>query len=111
MNCYTHKPFASPVLAHAPVVRKTASHQAVFCRNRKPRPPRLRSPCDKTGTLYGRKRAGSHAAGPKKNRRAKDGQPVFSTCKGVRVGIVKTDGGIMTVFPDINQPGERKRGE
>ena len=28
--------------------------------------------------------------------------------KGVRVGVIKTNGKIATVFPDINQPGGRK---
>ena len=54
------------------------------------------------------KRAGSHVAGLKKNRKAKDGQPVFGMYKGVRVGVIKTNGKIATVFPDINQPGGRK---
>lgn len=33
------------------------------------------------------KRAGSHIASLKKNRKAKDDQPVFGMYKGVRVGI------------------------
>lgn len=54
------------------------------------------------------KRAGSHVAGLKKNRKAKDGEAVFGMYKGVRVGIIKTNGKIATVFPDVNQPRSGK---
>ena len=54
------------------------------------------------------KRAGSHVASLKKNRKAKDGQTVYGMYKGIRVGIIKTNGKIATVFPDTNQPGGRK---
>ena len=39
------------------------------------------------------------------SRRDKDGQPVFGMCKCVRVGIIKTNEKIATVFLDINQSG------
>lgn len=54
------------------------------------------------------KRAGSHVASLKRNRKAKDGQTVYGMYKGVRVGIIKTHGKVATVFPDLNQPGGRK---
>lgn len=54
------------------------------------------------------KRAGSHVASLKKNRKAKNGQTVYGMYKGIRVGIIKTNGKIATVFPDTNQPGGRK---
>ena len=55
------------------------------------------------------KRAGSHVASLKRNRNAKDGEAVFGMYKGVRVGIIKTNGKVATVFPDTNQPDGRKR--
>ena len=54
------------------------------------------------------KRAGSHVASLKKNRKAKDGQAVYGMYKGVRVGIIKTNGKIATVFPDTHQPSRRR---
>ena len=49
------------------------------------------------------KRAGSHVAGLKENRHVPDGVPVFGNYKGVRVGVIRTNGKISTVFPDSNQ--------
>ena len=49
------------------------------------------------------KRAGSHVAGLKGNRHTPDGVAVFGTYKGVRVGIIRTNGKIATVFPDSDQ--------
>ena len=49
------------------------------------------------------KRAGSHVAGLKGNRHIPDGVIVYGTYKGVRVGIIRTNGKISTVFPDSNQ--------
>ncbi|TWP28397.1 cytosolic protein [Apibacter muscae] len=31
-----------------------------------------------------------------------DGQPVYGTYKGVRVGVIKTNGKVATIFPDGN---------
>ena len=54
--------------------------------------------------------AGEHVAGLKQNRHAKDGESMFGTYKGVRVGVKKTHGRISTVFPDSNQgPALRRR--
>ena len=49
------------------------------------------------------KRAGEHVAGLKSNRHIPDGKIVYGTYKGVRVGIMKTNGKVATVFPDSNQ--------
>ena len=49
------------------------------------------------------KRAGSHVAGLKGNRHTPDGVTVYGTYKGVRVGVIRTNGKISTVFPDSNQ--------
>lgn len=49
------------------------------------------------------KRAGSHVASLKGNRHVPDGVIVYGTYKGVRVGIIRTNGKISTVFPDSNQ--------
>ena len=49
------------------------------------------------------KRAGSHVAGSKGNRRKPDCVIVYGVYKGVRVGVIKTHGKIVTVFPDSDQ--------
>lgn len=57
------------------------------------------------------KRAGEHVAGLKNNRKSKDGEVIYGNYKGVRVGVIKTNGIIGTVFPDSNQKNiiRRKR--
>lgn len=56
-------------------------------------------------------RAGEHFAGLKANRKAANGKAVFGTYKGVRVGIIKTNGQVATVFPDNRcQPKPKKSG-
>ena len=55
--------------------------------------------------------AGEHVAGLKKNRRVSDGKAIFGTYKGVRVGVIRTNGKIATVFPDTDQSSVlRKKG-
>lgn len=57
--------------------------------------------------------AGEHVAGLKSNRKVPDGQPIFGTYKGVRVGVIRTHGKIATVFPDTDQSSairKRKKG-
>ena len=49
------------------------------------------------------KRAGSQVASLKGNRHVPDGVPVFGNYKGVRVGVIRTNGKISTVFPDTDQ--------
>ncbi len=53
--------------------------------------------------------AGEHVAGLKSNRHIPDGTPVFGMYKGIRVGIIKTNGKIGTVFPDSYQPINHRR--
>jgi hypothetical protein len=47
--------------------------------------------------------AGEHVAGLKSNRHVADGIKVYGVYKGVRVGIIRTNGKISTIFPDSNQ--------
>ena len=49
------------------------------------------------------KRAGSHVASLKGNRHVPNGVIVYGTYKGVRVGVMRTNGKISTVFPDSDQ--------
>lgn len=53
--------------------------------------------------------AGEHVAGLKGNRRMPDGEAFFGVYKGVRVGVIKTNGKIATVFPDANQSSVLKK--
>jgi hypothetical protein len=53
--------------------------------------------------------AGEHVAGLKKNRSVPDGVRVYGVYKGVKVGIIKTNGKIATVFPDADQKSVIKR--
>ena len=55
------------------------------------------------------KRAGEHVAGLKENRHAPDGKAVFGVYKGVRVGVMRTNGKIATVFPDSDQSSVLRR--
>ncbi len=57
------------------------------------------------------KRAGEHVANLKHNKSTsvKDGQPIFGTWKGVRVGVIRTNGIIATIFPDSKQPYKKGR--
>lgn len=49
------------------------------------------------------KRAGEHVAALKHNRKIANGVPMFGNYKGVRVGVIKTNGRISTIFPDSDQ--------
>ena len=49
------------------------------------------------------RRAGSYVAGLKRNQNIPDGVHAYGTYKGVRVGIIRTNGKIATVFPDSDQ--------
>ena len=53
--------------------------------------------------------AGEHIAGLKGNRRVADGKTIYGMYKGVRVGVIRTNGKIATVFPDSKQPLVKKR--
>ena len=56
------------------------------------------------------KRAGEHVSNLKHNKGAsvKDGQPIYGMWKGVRVGVIRTKGIIATIFPDSEQPYNKK---
>lgn len=49
------------------------------------------------------RRAGEHVAGLKKNHHVPNGKPIWGVYKGVRVGVIRTNGKISTIFPDSNQ--------
>ena len=49
------------------------------------------------------RRAGEHVAGLKRNANPTDGVAIFGRYKGVRVGVIMTNGKIGTIFPDKNQ--------
>lgn len=53
--------------------------------------------------------AGEHVAGLKGNRKIPDGVRVYGVYKGVRVGIIRTNGKIATIFPDSNQSSVIRR--
>jgi len=53
--------------------------------------------------------AGEHVASLKDNRSASDGKIVWGMWKGVRVGVIRTNGRIATVFPDSKQPSSKRR--
>lgn len=55
--------------------------------------------------------AGEHVASLKRNKEKPDGDVMWGTYKGVRVGAIKTNGRIATVFPDQDQVGTLRRGE
>lgn len=55
------------------------------------------------------RRAGEHVAGLKGNRKIPDGVRVYGKYKGVRVGIIRTNGQTATVFPDSDQSTVIKR--
>jgi hypothetical protein len=48
------------------------------------------------------KEAGEFVANMKENNDAADGVTVFANFRGVRVGVIKTNGQIGTIFPDHN---------
>lgn len=54
------------------------------------------------------RKAGEHVAGLKHNRRVSDGKIIYGMYKKVRVGVIKTNGKIGTVFPDKKQPVQRR---
>ena len=55
------------------------------------------------------KRAGEHVSGLRKNRHVSNGVTVFGVYKGVRVGVIRTNGKIATIFPDANQTSVIRR--
>ncbi|MCC8067029.1 MAG: EndoU domain-containing protein [Clostridiales bacterium] len=64
----------------------------------------------KSWTVKDMVRAGEHVSGLKSNRSVPDGQIIWGTYKGVRVGVIKTHGQIATIFPDARyQPTTKRR--
>lgn len=66
----------------------------------------------KSWTVKDMVRAGEHVSGLKSNRNAPDGVTMWGTYKGVRVGVIRTNGQIATVFPDSRyqpKPGRKMR--
>ena len=55
------------------------------------------------------KHAGEHVANLRGNRHVKDGIAVFGMWKGVRVGVIRTNGKIGTIFSDSKQPYKCKK--
>lgn len=55
------------------------------------------------------RRAGEHVAGLKGNRHVKDGVAVYGVYNNVRVGVIRTNGKIATVFPDAEQSSVLKK--
>ena len=53
------------------------------------------------------KHAGEHVASLKSNWKVKDGKAMYGMWKGVRVGVIRTNGQIATIFPDAYQPNSR----
>ena len=54
-------------------------------------------------------RAGEHVGKLKSNKQTKDGVSMYGVYKGVRVGVIRTNGHIATIFPDSNQSGLSKK--
>lgn len=82
---------------HKNKMKKTGTGQAWFPKN---------------WTTKDIKHAGEHVANLRGNKHSKDGVTVFGNWKGVRVGVIKTNGKIATIFPDTKQPySGRKRGK
>lgn len=55
------------------------------------------------------RRAGEHVASLKGNRHIPNGKPVYGIYKSVRVGVIRTNGKIATVFPDSDQSSVFKK--
>lgn len=49
------------------------------------------------------RRAGEYVVRLKSNKHATNGNAIYGVYKGVRVGVIKTNNKIGTVFPDTNQ--------
>lgn len=63
----------------------------------------------KSWTTKDIRHAGEHVAGLKGNRHVLDGKAVYGVYKGVRVGVIRTNGKIATVFPDADQSSVLKK--
>ena len=63
----------------------------------------------KSWTTKDIRHAGEHVAGLKGNRHVPDGKAVYGVYQGVRVGVIRTNGKIATVFPDADQSSVLKK--
>ena len=63
----------------------------------------------KSWTTKDIRHAGEHVAGLKRNHHVPDGKAVYGVYKGVRVGVIRTNGKIATVFPDADQSSVLKK--
>ena len=63
----------------------------------------------KSWTTKDIRHAGEHVAGLKGNRHVLDGKAVYGVYNGVRVGVIRTNGKIATVFPDADQSSVLKK--
>ena len=63
----------------------------------------------KSWTTKDIRHAGEHVAGLKGNRHVPDGKAVYGVYKSVRVGIIRTNGKIATVFPNADQSSVLKK--
>lgn len=63
----------------------------------------------KSWTTKDIRHAGEHVAGLKGNRHVPDGKAVYGVYKSVRVGVIRTNGKIATVFPDADQSSVLKK--
>ena len=63
----------------------------------------------KSWTTKDIRHAGEHVAGLKGNRHVPDGKAVYGVYKRVRVGVIRTNGKIATVFPDADQSSVLKK--
>lgn len=53
--------------------------------------------------------AAEHISQLKQNAHKKDGEIMWGKYKDVRVGVIKTNGNIATIFPDCNQSDNKRR--
>ena len=63
----------------------------------------------KSWTTKDIRHAGEHVARLKGNRHVPDGKAVYGIYKSVRVGVIRTNGKIATVFPDADQSSVLKK--
>ena len=63
----------------------------------------------KSWTTKDIRHAGEHVAGLKGNRHVPDGKAVYGVYKSVRVGVIRTNGKIATVFHDADQSSVLKK--
>ena len=58
----------------------------------------------KDWTKYDILKAGEHVVRLKRNANLKDGETMWGVWKGVKVGVINTNGKVATIFPCLEQP-------